>query len=225
MRRFDSSPIMGLSFDQSLPEGRTNHATVILALYSFAPKNTKKILELGSGSGAVSIFLAYKYGCEVIGIEKSEALVKLAEKNAHMNGLDRQVRFLNCSVEDADRFLVPGTFDMVVSNPPHFLHGGRISPVASRNSWRRLEKKQAEGFIKTARKMLKNKGIFYFLLHPRDLIRWINILEIEGFGIHRLMPIYGNTKKQARLTLVSGRKNSSSELIIEPPLVLNEEEE
>lgn len=221
---FDPSPIEELIFDQKLPQGRTNHATVVLALYSKVPRNVKKILELGSGSGVVSIFLAHAYGCEVTGIEKSDILISIANKNAEMNGVKGRVRFVDCSVEDAPKLLQPESFDMVVSNPPHFLHDGIKSPYAERNSWRRLDENTARNFVETARKMLKNRGLFYFLLHPRDLTRWIKILESVKFGVHRLLPIYGSYNKQARLVLISGRKNSSSELIIESPLILNKEE-
>ncbi|OAA29748.1 hypothetical protein AT15_01560 [Kosmotoga arenicorallina S304] len=223
-KNFDPSPIKDLKFDQKLPEGRTNHATVVLALYSKVPRNVKKILELGSGSGVVSIFLAHAYGCEVVGIEKSDILVSIANRNAETNGVKKHVRFVNCSVEETPEHFQPESFDMVVSNPPHFLHEGKRSPYSERNSWRRLDDKTARNFVETARKMLKNRGIFYFLLHPRDLIRWIKILESVKFGVHRLLPIYGSFNGQARLVLISGRKNSSSELVIESPLILNKEE-
>ena len=223
-REFDPSPIRKLTFEQSLPEGRTNHATVVLALYSKIPRNAKKVLELGSGSGAVSIFLAHTYGCEVVGIEKNEILVSIARKNADLNGVMEKVRFINCPVGEVTRHLELESFDVVVSNPPHLLHAGKTSPYTERNSWRRLDEETAHKFIEAARKMLKNRGLFHFLLHPRDLIRWIRFLESEKFGIHRLLPIYGNLEKQARLILISGRKNSSSELIVESPLIFSREE-
>jgi tRNA1(Val) A37 N6-methylase TrmN6 len=78
-----------------------------------------RILDLGAGVGAVGLcLLARLPGCTVVGIELQTALAALAERNAALNGMTNRVQTL---VHDLARPLPAdlGSFDHVVSNPPH----------------------------------------------------------------------------------------------------------
>ena len=75
-----------------------------------------RILDLGTGSGALALGLAFAFPkAEVIAVDKSPAALILAAENATRNGLEGRVTFL---VGDwFDR--VEGLFDLIVSNPPY----------------------------------------------------------------------------------------------------------
>ena len=53
----------------------------------------KKILDIGSGKGATACFLAEKYACEVVGVDKSERMIEYARKAAAEKGLRSSVSF------------------------------------------------------------------------------------------------------------------------------------
>ena len=76
----------------------------------------RRILDLGTGSGALALGLAFAFPkAEVIAVDKSPVALTLAEENAIRNGLEGRVTFL---VSDwFDR--VEGLFDLIVSNPPY----------------------------------------------------------------------------------------------------------
>lgn len=82
-------------------------------------RRDERVLDLGSGVGAVALCLATRVaGCAVIGIELQPALAALAERNAVLNGMAGRVRIV---VHDVARALPEdlGSFDHVATNPPY----------------------------------------------------------------------------------------------------------
>lgn len=76
-----------------------------------------KILDLCTGSGAIAVSLAkYIKNSQIIAIDISKEALKVAQKNAIMNNVEKQIKF-----KQSDLFeKVPHTkFDIIVSNPPY----------------------------------------------------------------------------------------------------------
>ena len=87
---------------------------LIIARRSEPPR---RILDLGTGSGAIALALARHYaGAEVVATDASVEALTQARENAVLNGLDGRVRWL-----ESDWFaaLAGETFDLIVSNPPY----------------------------------------------------------------------------------------------------------
>jgi tRNA1(Val) A37 N6-methylase TrmN6 len=219
-RDFDPTVLDNLVLDISEKRGRINHGTVLLSWYCVPPKKTKRILELGSGCGAISIFLAKNHGLNVTGIEVDRELYELSLRNSELNKTSDLTAFLNTSVSALKESLSCCSYDMIVSNPPHYLHSGIASPDDRRNLARRASVDLMNEFVETTGFLLKNRGAFFFLLHPRDLTRWIRAFEDAKLAVHRLRFAYGKTDRQAQLVLIGGRKSSSSEIVVEPPIFM-----
>ncbi len=75
-----------------------------------------RILDIGTGSGAIALALAAEIpGAQITATDISVAALKVAKKNALALGLDHSITFLH-----GDLFApVRGTFDLIVSNPPY----------------------------------------------------------------------------------------------------------
>jgi release factor glutamine methyltransferase len=75
-----------------------------------------KILDIGTGSGAIALALASEITCaKVMATDISEAAVNLAKKNAAALGLQDKIDFrLGNLFEPVD-----GIFDIIVCNPPY----------------------------------------------------------------------------------------------------------
>lgn len=217
-RDFDPHVLEAYDFDFSSQNARINHGTVLLSWFVEPPKGSRKVLELGSGSGAISIYMAKTFGLEVTGVEVDAELHTDALKNAYLNGVEDLTTFINCDIDEYVANNRKEVFDMIVSNPPHFLHSGVESPDDKRNRARRINLELAMVFASATSKLLKNRGAFFFLLHPRDLTKWVRLLEDLKLGIHKMRFAHGSMERQAQLVLVSGRKSSSSEIVVEPPI-------
>lgn len=127
LRRAQGEPIAHLIGERefwSLPL-RVNDATLIprpdteiLVEQALArlPATPSRILDLGTGTGAIALAIASERpDCQVVGIDRIEAAVELAQLNAEQLGLSNA----SFSLSHWFRDLAPSRFNLIVSNPPY----------------------------------------------------------------------------------------------------------
>lgn len=95
------------------------------------PPPPATVVELGSGSGVISLLLA-SLGAQVWGVERDAAWVALSRQSAAASesGVCARTRFLEGDIRDLrDIEGLPARVDLVVANPPWFVPGaGPVSP-------------------------------------------------------------------------------------------------
>ena len=75
-----------------------------------------RVLELGLGSGAISIALARAVpSCAIVAVELSYVALSAASDNMMANGVRRRIQLLQGDWTQA----VQGTFELLISNPPY----------------------------------------------------------------------------------------------------------
>jgi tRNA1(Val) A37 N6-methylase TrmN6 len=80
----------------------------------------EQVLDVGAGVGAAALCLARRVeGCRVAGLERQRTLVRLANDNAALNGLAERVAIMEGDLLRPPPRLAPGSFDHVMTNPPH----------------------------------------------------------------------------------------------------------
>jgi len=94
-----------------IPRPETEHV-VEVALRAGA--GARRVLDIGTGSGALAVTLALETGAEAWGTDISHAAAAVAAQNAQRLGA--QVGFVVCDVTDA---IAAGSIDLIVSNPPY----------------------------------------------------------------------------------------------------------
>ena len=88
-----------------------------------------KVLDIGTGSGAVSVCLAKEQAAmEIVAVDISRVALDVARINTRRHGVADRIRFL-----PGDLFApvkpLPETFDLIVSNPP-YIRTGELSMLA-----------------------------------------------------------------------------------------------
>jgi len=96
---------------------------VELALARIEGRQTPRVLDLGTGSGAIALAIAHsRPDARVTALDRSSDALDVARENARELGLDGRVRFLASDWYGA----LPddeAPFDLIVSNPPYIVSG------------------------------------------------------------------------------------------------------
>lgn len=83
-------------------------------------KNSKgkifKILEIGTGSGCISISIAKNYDCTINANDISFEAISIAKENSNLLGTSRKINFIINKQHDDINLL---GYDLIVSNPPY----------------------------------------------------------------------------------------------------------
>lgn len=156
-------------------------------------KNAKKILEIGTGTGLISLMLAQRnVSAKISAIDINENAVKLASENFRNSIFNEN---LKVELKDFKNFETNENFDLVVCNPPFFEENASAKDVLARQqvelNFRNLVEKSTE--------IITKKGILSIIL-PFEaatdvkslaeefnlyLVREINIYGIEGGNLKR----------------------------------------
>jgi len=97
--------------DVLIPRPETEH--VVEEALPIA-RTARRILDIGTGSGALAITLQLETGAETIATDLSPAALAVAHANGERLGA--RVRFVACDLISA---IAPASIDVIVSNPPY----------------------------------------------------------------------------------------------------------
>ena len=160
---------------------------VLLADFSAKKKQAGIVVDLGCGTGIVSLILSHKtLSPKIIGVEVQKEAYDMAVRNARINQLGSRLLFINCNIADfiklkedsgmqscsaATLIDYIGKVDMVTSNPPYFISNGGI---INNNECKTISRHETLGtlgdFVKAAGILLKDKGDFYMIHRPSRLV-------------------------------------------------------
>ena len=112
-----------------------------------------RVLDVGTGSGAIALAIASERGdARVTATDSSPEALALARENAALLNLD--VTFVETNLLDG----VPGPFDLVVSNPPYVLTGEELLPELTYEPRAALvDEGQTEAVAAAAREVLDGR--------------------------------------------------------------------
>jgi release factor glutamine methyltransferase len=96
-----------------IPRPETEHL-VEAALEWLGTRPQAKILDVGTGSGAIAISVALESGRELLASDISTDALHVAERNRQ--SYEAPVRFFACDLMEA---VQPGSVDLLLSNPPY----------------------------------------------------------------------------------------------------------
>lgn len=182
-------------------------------------KRGDKILDVGSGGGAISLCLAERFKEKEIfitGLELQSILAESAKESAEANGFDF-LEFKNCNIFDCK--IAPCSFDHVITNPP-YAEEDMPSPNSSKAIAHNFQKNGLDAWLKFCIKMLKPQGKFYIINRAEALEDIISIISGK-LGKIEVFPLYSKADQSAKRVVVRAQKDSKAPLTIHSGIVIH----
>lgn len=150
--------------------------------------NHKSILDVGSGSGCISISLELNSISKVSSLDVSKLALNQAQENAEKLGA--QIHFVHANIFAADTVFKLDFYDIIVSNPPYVLYSEKsimANNVLNNEPHLALFVPDSDAlkFYHTitdiATKRLRSGGLLYFEINEHKAQEVISTLKDKGF--------------------------------------------
>tara|TARA_Y100001935_G_scaffold164983_1_gene135696 strand:+ start:317 stop:1162 length:846 start_codon:yes stop_codon:yes gene_type:complete len=155
-------------------------------------KSSKRILDIGTGSGCIIISaITERPNCKGCAIDISKKALDVAKYNAKMHHIRNKIKFIN---KDIDKF-IDNNYDFILSNPPYIkkfelkrLDGSvnnfepHIALEAGLDGFREIKK-----IILKSKKLLKINGKLIFEIGNKQINKSMLYLNKYGFYINKVI--------------------------------------
>ena len=200
--------------------------SILLAEFASLGRGVHKIIELGTGNGAIPLFLSKRTKAKIIGLELQETSADLAIRNISLNNLEKQITIINDDMKNWRTHFLPHSFDSVICNPPFFKFNGNTELLNNLDQLTLARHEIAitlEEIISIAGNLLNDKG-YFSLVHRADraidIIAFMKKYEIEP---KRVRFCHSKIDKNAKIILIEGIKFGNEGITVLPPLITHDE--
>ncbi len=199
---------------------RASSDAVLLNAAAYNIRKEDSILDVGSGTGAISLCLADKYNNvveKIIGIELQPELAELANKSAKANKFTK-LKYVNDNIFGCK--LEPCSFNHVFTNPPYFEASMPTSPRKGKATAHTFGELSLEAWINVCIKMIKPQGYFYIINRSEALADILKYID-NKLGEICIFPLYSKKGQKAKRIIIRGKKDSKTPLMIATPLIIH----
>jgi tRNA1Val (adenine37-N6)-methyltransferase len=169
-------------------------------------KSSGSILDIGAGTGLLSLMLAQRVAASIDAIEIDATTCMQAKENFELSPWKERLTIFN---KDVLHFETGKLYDCIISNPP-FFENDLKSTDANKNNAKHNSSLTLEQLIIVAKKHLNDDGIFAVLLPYHRTEYFIEIALKNEFCLSKKVLVKQTEKHDYfRAILVFGKKNYS----------------
>lgn len=159
--------------------------------------DTNSVLDIGAGTGVLSLMLAQK---------AKKLRISAVELNSDAL-LDLKFNFDNAPFEHSF-FIMDGdfstmefnqTFDVIISNPPYFKNSFHYNHSDNRSVARNEENLTFDTLIGKSAKLLNDNGLFWFIVPTTAEIEIENLVQLHQLTIEQKIILHGKPNNAVRL--------------------------
>lgn len=176
---------------------------VLLGVYA-QHNNPKNILDIGTGTGLLSLMLAQKYPqAQITGVEIDALAAQQAKSNCCNSAFNKQIQIIH---ENILLFEPTQAYDLMISNPPYFINKSNRSITDEQRSKARHDKELPfEALINFTFKNLANDGLFWLILPLQESQIFLKLAESKLY-LNQHISIYPKaTKAVNRVIMALGK--------------------
>ncbi len=222
--RIDDLQRGGLRVIQRADAFRFGTDAVLLADFA-APRRHDRVCDLGTGTGIIPLLLyARENTISADAVEIQPDMADMAARSMAMNGLNEKIRVLSGDLRSIRTLLPHARYDLVTCNPPYGKAGGTLlNPDASKRLARHEESCAIEDVACAAAWLLQNGGRLCCVFPAARMIELSDAMRKYRMAPKRIRMVHSRVEKAAHLCLMEGMLDARPGLIIEPSLVIYDE--
>jgi tRNA1Val (adenine37-N6)-methyltransferase len=189
---------------------RFSDDSVQLANFVLPLKPENSVIDLGAGSGVISLILAQRSQIKnIVGVEIQEGLADIAERNVVLNNLSSQIKIVKGDFRDIihRRLFKKDSFSVVISNPPYTKEkSGRISPSGEKRVAKMEITCTLSDLIKISKYLAAKNGRLCYTYPVARLQEMLFALRDNDLKVNRLQFIYPKPNDRAKRFLIEAVK-------------------
>lgn len=187
---------------------------VLLSDFAKNIKKDARVLDLGTGTGIISILLCAKTNLKkVIGVEIQKDVYDMAVRSSKLNNLENKFKVINENILNLKNIFDNNSFDVIVTNPPYKkANTGVINDTEKKLISRHEICANLDDFISVSSKLLKDKGEFYMIHRPERMVEIFTIMKKYKIEPKEVRMIFSNKKNAPKMFLVKGVRNGKEYL-------------
>lgn len=188
-------------------------------------KKSDSIVEMGTGTGIISILLhAKKQPKKITAIDIQEDMAEMAVRSMALNNIQETIEVRCMDLKEAPSLLGKSQYDSVVTNPPYVKKEcGIINPSETKAIARFEIACTLEDVVQSAKSLIRPGGKF-FMVHRADrlvdIIYTMRSLQMEP---KRIRFVHSSIGKRPHLILIEGARGGNPELKFMDPLYIYDE--
>lgn len=223
--RIDDLEYKGLKIIQNTEGFCFGIDAVLLSDFAKEIRNKAKVLDLGTGTGILSILLSAKTNLEKIyGIEIQEEVADMAKRSVELNKLENKIKIVNKNIKELNEIFEKNSFDSIVTNPPYKkMETGKTNEKQNKFISRHEVTASLEDFIKVSFDLLKDKGSLFMVHRPERLAEIIYLLKKNKLEPKKIRFVHSNYEQEPKLVLIKAVKDAKEFLTVEKPLIVYKE--
>lgn len=196
--------------------------SVLLSDFAKGIKKNSTIVDIGTGTGIISILLSAKTDVrKIYGVEIQEDVANMAKRSVELNHLEDKIEIINTNIKNIFDFLEPNKIEAIVTNPPYMkLNTGAQNEERKKLISRHEVECTLEDIIQISYKLLKSNGAFYMVHRAERIVDILYYLRQYKLEPKVLRFIQSSVGKEPNLALIKAVKNAGHQLTLEKPLII-----
>lgn len=198
--------------------------TDALLLAGYIKKGYKSGIELGAGTGIISMLLLSRdkvQSAECLEIQPKYA--ELIKRNAELNRLSDRLTSVAVDLRDYNK---SEAFDLCYSNPPYMkTTSGKPNCEEEKQIARHEVAGDIFDFVKKAGALLKYGGTFAVVYRPDRLSELMRAMSEANLEAKRMTFVHANEKSEPSMLLIEAKKGGKCGLKVTRPLIIYKNKE
>ena len=176
-----------------------------------------KVLELGCGTGAISLLLENRGAEQVTAVDCNPRITELLRRSVADNCLEKKINVVDGDILRYKELFKPESMDLVAANPPYRNSGNvrQIGTAACHELTATLE-----DFFRAAAFAVRYRGRFALVQLPERFAESMQLAFKYGLQPKRLQWVHSMLDKPAWIFLMEMQKGGSYGLDVLPPLIM-----